>query len=153
MADNPSNGEIGLEVVAPDRSRRFVRFAELPFLIGRSGATAKHLQLTDPRISRQCAAIVSEDGRYFLEDRGQRHGIFVNGEKTTRRMLEDGDVISFGVDNFYELIFRSSSSLDTTLPDLLSRIDGMSAIRFTQGEKCSTRSGMQMTAQVHSRHL
>ncbi len=151
MSDNPSNGEIGLEVVAPDRSRRFVRFAELPFLIGRSGATAKHLQLTDPRISRQCAAIVSDDDRYFLEDRGQRHGIFVNGEKTARRMLEDGDVISFGVDNFYELIFRSSSSLDTTLPDLLSRIDVMSSSDASPGGLHKLNLLLEATALLHSR--
>ena len=79
MSDDPSNSDTGLEVVAPDGSRHFVRIAETPFLIGRSGDTAKHLQLKDPRISRQCAALVLEDGRYYLEDRGQRHGIFVNG--------------------------------------------------------------------------
>src|SRR5271168_4402772 len=150
MSDNSSNGETGLEVVAPDGSRHFVRFAEMPFLIGRSGETAKHLQLKDPRISRQCAAIVSVENRYYLEDRGQRHGLFVNGEKITRCVLEDADVISFGVDNFYELTFRSSL-LDTTIPDLLSRIDGLSSSDAPQGGLHKLNLLLEATALLHSR--
>jgi len=150
MSDNPSNGETGLEVVAPDGSRRFVRVAESPFLIGRAGETATHLQLRDPRISRRCAALVSEDGRCHLEDRGQRHGIFVNGEKVTRRVLEDGDVISFGVENFYELIFRSSLH-DTTLPELLSRIDILSSSDAPQGGLHKLNLLLEATALLHSR--
>jgi sigma-B regulation protein RsbU (phosphoserine phosphatase) len=149
VPDN-SNGETGLEVISPDRSRRFVRFVEMPFLIGRSGETAKHLQLTDPRISRQCAAIVSEDSRYYLEDRGQRHGIFVNGAKATRHMLEDGDVISFGVDNFYELVFRSTHD-DTSIPDLLSRIDGISSSDAPPGGLHKLNLLLEATALLHSR--
>jgi len=126
MPETSSNGEVGVEVVAPGGSRRFVRIDETPFLIGRSGETARHLQLKDPRISRQCAAIVTDGHHYFLEDRGQRHGIFVNREKITRRKLDDGDVISFGVDNFYELVFQSSFH-DTAIPELLSRIENISS--------------------------
>jgi phosphoserine phosphatase RsbU/P len=150
MSDISSNGETGLEVVAPDGSRRFARIAETPFLIGRSGDTAKHLQLRDPRISRQCAAIVSEDSRYYLEDRGQRHGMFVNGDKITRRILEDGDVISFGVENFYELIFRSSL-LDTSIPDLLSRIESISSSDAPPGGLHKLNLLLEATALLHSR--
>src|SRR5580704_7946412 len=150
MSENSSNGETGLEVVAPDGSRRFVRVAESPFLIGRAGETATHLQLRDPRISRRCAALVSEDGRCHLEDRGQRHGIFVNGEKVTRRVLEDGDVISFGVENFYELIFRSSLH-DTTLPELLSRIDILSSSDAPAGGLHKLKLLLEATSLLHSR--
>ncbi len=150
MSDNPSNGDTGLEVVSPDGSRHFVRIAETPFLIGRSGDTAKHLQLKDPRISRQCAALVLEEGRYYLEDRGQRHGIFVNGEPVTRCILEDQDVISFGVENFYELIFRSSL-LDTSIPDLLSRIESISSSEAPPGGLHKLNLLLEATALLHSR--
>lgn len=150
MSDYPSNGDTGLEVVAPDGSRHFVRIAETPFLIGRSGDTAKHLQLKDPRISRQCAALVLEEGRYYLEDRGQRHGIFVNGEPVTRCILEDHDVISFGVENFYELIFRSSL-LDTSIPDLLSRIESISSSEAPPGGLHKLNLLLEATALLHSR--
>ena len=150
MSDISSNAETGLEVVAPDGSRRFTRIAETPFLIGRSGDTTTHLQLRDPRISRHCAALVSEGDRYYLEDRGQRHGLFVNGEKVARRMLEDGDVISFGVENFYELIFRSSL-LDTSIPELLSRIENISSSDAPPGGLHKLNLLLEATALLHSR--
>lgn len=141
--------EIGLEVIAPDHSRRFVRITESPFLIGRGGTTGKHLQFTDSRISRQCAAIIIEQGEYYLEDRGQRHGIFVNDEKITRCRLEDGDVISFGLDNFYELTFRSSD-LDTSIPEILDRIEGISASDTSHGLR-KLNLLLEATALLHSR--
>jgi phosphoserine phosphatase RsbU/P len=150
MSDALSSGETGLEVVAPGGSRRFVRIIETPFLIGRSGATAKHLQLTDPRISRQCAAIVAEGSRYYIEDRGQRHGLFVNGEKITRRILDDGDTVTFGVDDFYELVFRSSL-LDTSIPDLLSRIESISSSDAPPGGLHKLNLLLEATALLHSR--
>ena len=150
MPENTPTGEVGVEVIAPGGSRRFVRIEETPFLIGRSGETAKHLQLKDPRISRQCAAIVCEAGDYFLEDRGQRHGIFVNGEKITRRGLGDGDVISFGVENFYELVFQSSLH-DTSIPDLLSRIENITSSDTPQGGLHKLNLLLEATTLLHSR--
>ena len=145
-----SNGEVGVEVIGPGGERRFVRIEETPFLIGRSGDTARHLQLKDPRISRQCAAIVSEDGEYVLEDRGQRHGLYVNGEKVARQKLEDGDVISFGADNFYELVFQSSLH-DTAIPELLSRIENITSTDTPQGGLHKLNLLLEATNLLHSR--
>ena len=129
MSDAPASGGVGLEVIAPGGARNFVQVEETPFYIGRGGDTKRHLQIADPRISRQCASIISEGGQYYLEDCGQRHGIFVNGERVTRRVLNDGDVITFGIPDFYELVFRSSFSRNTTLlPDLLSRMEHISTV-------------------------
>ena len=150
MSDTPASGETGLEVVEPGGSRRFVRISETPFLIGRSGETAKHLQLKDPRISRQCAALVSEAGHYYVEDRGQRHGLFLNGAKISRHILEDGDVISFGVENFYELVFRSSLH-DTSIPDLLSRIESISSSDAPPAGLHKLNLLLEATALLHSR--
>src|SRR5579862_6194375 len=83
-----------IELIAPDRSRQIVRIAASPFLIGRGTDGGNHVQLNDRRISRQCAAIVSDGGHYYLENRGQKLGIFVNGEKVEHRQLNDGDIIS-----------------------------------------------------------
>ena len=91
----PNLAETVLEVVSPDGARRYVRVTQMPFLIGRGAETGNHLQLTDRRISRNCAAIVMEANRYYLEDRGQRRGMFVNGEKVESRMLNDGDAVTF----------------------------------------------------------
>ena len=117
-------GEAVLEVVSPEGTRRYVRITQTPFLIGRGAETGNHLQLTDRRISRTCAAIVSEANRFYLEDRGQRRGIFVNGEKIESRELMDGDRLTFGLEDSYEIVFRSAtmSSSDSGLPQLLTRI-------------------------------
>src|SRR5579862_7450297 len=96
-------GEAVLEVVSPDGARRYARVTQSPFCIGRGAETGKHLQLSDRRISRNCAAIVSEANQFYLEDRGQRRGLFVNGEKVESRQLQNGDIITFGLDDSYEI--------------------------------------------------
>jgi phosphoserine phosphatase RsbU/P len=120
----PIAAETVLEVVSPDGARRFVRVTQTPFLIGRGVETGNHLLLSDRRISRNCAAIVLEANKLYIEDRGQRRGLFVNGEKVESRELQDRDVITFGLEDSYEIIFRSSAAVgDDSLPNLLSRID------------------------------
>ncbi len=113
-----------LEVVSPDGARRYVRVTQSPFLIGRGAETGNHLQLSDRRISRNCAAIVIEASRFYVEDRGQRRGLFVNGEKVESRELQNGDVITFGLEDSYEILFRFSSGSDeASIPHLLTRIE------------------------------
>src|SRR5579862_3232081 len=96
MSDVPAVGEAILEVIYPDSSHQRVSVAASPFSIGRGEEC--NLPLPDRRISRQCAAIISQEGRYVLEDMGNQRGIFVNREKIDRRVLEDGDIVSFGLD-------------------------------------------------------
>jgi phosphoserine phosphatase RsbU/P len=150
MTDLPSTSETGLEVFSPDHSRRFVRLTESPFFIGRGGQVGKHLQLTDPRISRQCAAIIFEDGRHYLEDRGQRNGIFVNGEKITRRVLNAGDLVTFGFKDFYEFVFRSSDEVDTSITDILARIENLSSSDTSSGGLHKLNLLLEATALLHS---
>ena len=114
-----------LDVTSPDGWRRFVPIMESPFFIGRGGETGNHLQLEDRRISRHCSAIISEGNHVCLEDRGHRHGIFVNGEKIERCILEDGDSISFGLDESYEIVFRATDAV-VAIQDLLTRIESVS---------------------------
>jgi len=116
--------EAVLEVLSNDGAKRYVRVTQTPFLIGRGAETGNHLQLNDRRISRNCAAIVSEANKFYIEDRGQRRGLFVNGEKTESRELQDGDHITFGLEDSYEIIYRSSElSGDESIPMFLTRIE------------------------------
>jgi len=120
----PLTGEAVLEVVSPDGARRYARITQTPFMIGRGAETGNHLQLSDRRISRNCAAVVIEANRYYVEDRGQRRGLFVNGEKIDSRELQDGDIVTFGLDDSYEIIFRSAKGADDdSIPQLLTRIE------------------------------
>jgi phosphoserine phosphatase RsbU/P len=130
----PLPGEAVLEVVSPDGARRYARITQSPFMIGRGAETGNHLQLSDRRISRSCAAVVIEANRFYVEDRGQRRGLFVNGEKVESRQLQDGDAISFGLDDSYEIIFRAAkSSDDDSLPHLLTRMEHITSSETTGG--------------------
>src|SRR3974390_1565612 len=139
MTEALSQAEAVLEVISPDGARKYVRVTQTPFLIGRGAETGNHLQLTDRRISRNCAAIVQEANRYYLEDRGQRRGIFVNSEKVESRPLNDGDVITFGLEDSYQVIFRAATGTsDEAIPQLLTRIDHM-----TSSAESSTGGGLR----------
>jgi phosphoserine phosphatase RsbU/P len=153
MTDTASlPGEAVLEVVSPEGTRRYVRVTQTPFLIGRGAETGNHLQLTDRRISRTCAAIVSEANRFYLEDRGQRRGIFVNGEKIESRELMDGDTLTFGLEDSYEVIFRSSalSSSDSGLPHLLTRIGHITNSESSGGGLQKLIRLLEATTLLHS---
>ncbi len=144
-------GEAVLEVVSPDGARRFARITQTPFCIGRGAETGNHLQLSDRRISRNCAAIVTEANRFYLEDRGQRRGLFVNGEKVESRELQNGDAISFGLEDSYEIIFRNSTGAeDDSIPHLLTRIEHITSSEHTGGGLRKLNLLLEATTLLHS---
>jgi phosphoserine phosphatase RsbU/P len=148
MTDGQANGEGLLEVVGPDRSRRSIRVTEFPFLIGRGTGSGNHLQLSGSHISRSAAAILFEDG-YYLEDRGQRGGVFLNGNKIARQALEDGDVITFGVDDDHKLTFRAPGA-DTSVQNLLTRIENITRSDLSRGNLGKINLLLEATMLLHS---
>lgn len=153
MSDPVSTTQAVLEVISPDGARRYVRIAQTPFLIGRGAETGNHLQLTDRRISRTCAAIVAEVDQLYLENRGQRRGVFVNGEKIESSFkLADGDSITFGIDDSYELVLRASAEhSDAALPDLLSRIERLdTSAEPSGGGLVKLKRLLEATSLLHS---
>lgn len=140
-----------LEVVSPDGARRYMRITQTPFLIGRGAETGNHLQLLDRRISRNCAAIVSEAGHLYIEDRGQRRGLFVNGEKVESRVLNDGDSVTFGLEDSYEIVFRSgTASGEESLPNLLTRIEHITSSEPIGGGLRKLNLLLEATTLLHS---
>jgi sigma-B regulation protein RsbU (phosphoserine phosphatase) len=147
----PNLAETVLEVVSPDGARRYVRVTQMPFLIGRGAETGNHLQLADRRVSRNCAAIVTEGAKNYLEDRGQRRGLFVNGEKVESRELQDGDSITFGLDDSYEIIYRSAANASTdSLPHLLTRIEHITSSEPSGGGLRKLNLLLEATTLLHS---
>jgi len=151
MTEALAQSEAVLEVISPDGARKYVRVTQTPFLIGRGAETGNHLQLTDRRISRNCAAIVMEANRYYLEDRGQRRGMFINQEKVESRQLNDGDVITFGIEDSYQVIFRAAAGTsDEAIPQLLTRIDHMTGTDSTGGGLQKLNMLLEATSLLHS---
>src|SRR5271167_899452 len=147
----PSAGEAVLEVVSPDGARRYARVVQSPFLIGRGAETGNHLQLSDRRISRECAAIIVEGNKFHLEDRGQRRGLYVNNEKVESRELQDGDIITFGLEDSYEIVFRSSAGAhDEDLPHLLTRIEHITSSEPGSGGLRKLNMLLEATTLLHS---
>ena len=148
MPNDLAIGDAVLEIIAPDAPRRSVRITQSPFLIGRGGGTGNQLQLSDARISRSAAALLF-DGSYCLEDRGQRGGIFLNGKKIVKQAVEDGDVITFGLDGSYQIVFRTSAS-NATVDHLLSRIESITPSDHSPGGLSRINLLLEATMLLHS---
>ena len=148
MPDVPAVGQVALEVISPDSSRRTVPVGESPFFIGR-GEAGNHLQIPDRRISRQCAAILLEDGGYYLEDRGHRLGVFINDEKISKQALEDGDVVTFGLDDSYKIVFRSCAA-ESSIENLLTRMGSIADQRILSGGLGKLNLLLEATMLLHS---
>lgn len=129
----PDRGTV-LEVAIPGRPREFVTVTESPFLIGRGSETGNHLQIDDRRISRRCAAIVTMESGFKLQDLGHRQGVFVNGVKADRADLHDGDLIQFGLEDGCEIIFHSTTAKAPPSPEA-------TAFRSASIESMLTRLG------------
>jgi len=151
MAEPLAANEAVLEVISPDGARRYARVAQTPYMIGRGAETGNHLQLNDRRISRQCAAIVVEANRFYIEDRGQRRGVFVNNEKVESRALQDGDIITFGLEDSYEIIVRSSAEpTGETIPQLLTRIEHITSSEPASGGLRKLNMLLEASSLLHS---
>jgi phosphoserine phosphatase RsbU/P len=92
-----------LAVTNPSGNRNRITIDVFPFLIGRQGDN--QLVLRDNRISRTHARIVAEGSDYFVEDMDSRHGVFLNGQRTKRGKLHEGDRIDFGFQDSYRMVF------------------------------------------------
>lgn len=91
-----------LSVADAAGEKTFYEVNRSPFRIGRLPGC--EITLQDNRVSRKHAQILVEDGTYFLEDCGSRHGVFVNGDKVNRHELMHGDRIEFGIEDSYQLV-------------------------------------------------
>jgi transcriptional regulator with GAF, ATPase, and Fis domain len=67
--------------------------------IGRS--SENHVQIDDLNSSRHHCEIHENDGSYELIDKDSRNGLFVNGHRVARKVLEPGDKLEIGTTVIY----------------------------------------------------
>ena len=92
----PGGGQPGAP--RPEMPSLFVIFngQKLPvnkeeFVIGRGSKTAD-LPIKDGNISRRHAAIVLQNGAFYMKDLGSTNGIEYEGERVESRRIQEGDV-------------------------------------------------------------
>lgn len=100
--------------------QRTLHLDHTPFSIGRK--MDKDLVIADPRVSRDHAILISESGRFFVEDQGSKHGTYVNGERVDRKELERNDRLEFGARDTIYAIFHPQQKTSNTARDFLSQI-------------------------------
>jgi len=83
-----------LQFLDPDGKLQTLVLDRPVFSIGRK--TVNDLHLRDNRVSRFHAEIIREQAHYLLRDKASRCGTYVNGERVTHKLLENGDRIRFG---------------------------------------------------------
>ncbi len=93
-----------------------------PYTVGRK--VDRDLVIQDPRVSREHASIVSENGEFFVVDQGSKHGTFLNGERVERHKLQRNDRLEFGARDVAYLIFHPLTSSNTAR-EFLSQISGI----------------------------
>jgi phosphoserine phosphatase RsbU/P len=103
--------------------QRTLALDHTPFTVGRK--IEKDLVIADPRVSRDHALLISENGKFFVQDQGSKHGTFVNGERVERKQLERNDRLEFGARDTIYAIFHPQNVKTNTARDFLSQISGI----------------------------
>jgi len=91
LRDTGSNPAASKRLVLTHRGQR-VEVDKDRFLLGRS-KTQADLRLDDPNVSRQHAAIERTGSAWYIVDLGSTNGVWVAGERVTRRAIADGDML------------------------------------------------------------
>src|SRR2546425_1277227 len=110
-------------VYVQGNDQRSIALDHTPFTVGRK--VDKDLVIADPRVSRDHALILSDNGEFYVVDQSSKHGTFVNGEKVQRQKLQRNDRLEFGVREVAYVIFHPVQAGSNTARDFLSQISGI----------------------------
>src|SRR5712692_8841117 len=123
-------------VVTDTLGRRIVSIDKPLFTIGRRSET--DLRLAGADVSRVHAEIMTENLTCIIRDRASRFGTFVNGERTSERVLAHGDQIRLGQSDEVTIVFvvgeeapsaeKSAISAATELRQLATLLEGLRAL-------------------------
>ena len=105
-----------------DKNRE-VKISKDSFTIGRNSES--DLIFSDDLTSRTHAVIsIDKNGRYSINDHKSRNGMFINGSKKSRHVLENGDIIQIGRN---KLVFQLDSLPITGKVQIISKVSKISA--------------------------
>jgi phosphoserine phosphatase RsbU/P len=122
-SSEPGSGVFPTLIFVQGNEQRVINLDHSPFSVGRK--VDKDLVIADPRVSRDHALIVSENGQFAVVDQGSKHGTFVNGERVQRKTLERNDRLEFGVREVTYVIFNPRHATTNSAREFLSQISVM----------------------------
>jgi phosphoserine phosphatase RsbU/P len=121
-AQTPASGVFPHLVFVQGGDEHTLTLDHSPFTIGRK--LDKDLVIADPRVSRDHASIISENGEFVVLDEGSKHGTFVNGNRVARAMLKTSDRLEFGGPGETYVLFNPRSTTFNPAREFLSQIAG-----------------------------
>ena len=81
------------------------------------------IQLPNEKVSKHHAMLRQTEGTWTIEDLNSRNGVFVNGQRTTKGPLKDGDRLKIGPYEFYlEINVPSDDFVPSHIIDVSSRM-------------------------------
>lgn len=100
--------------------QRKLNLSLMPFAIGRK--TGKDLEIPDPRVSRDHAEIICEEGAYYVIDLGSKLGTYVNKQRIKRHKLQRNDRVDFGIGVGAHVVFDPAAEESSVAREFLSQI-------------------------------
>ena len=101
--------------------------------IGRD--TDNMIQLPDEKVSKHHGVILKTGDQWVIEDLQSRNGVLVNGRRTARAELRNGDCVKIGP---YELYFETNVPYDNFVPshiiDVSSKVKDRTLTDWTPPE-------------------
>ena len=123
ITSDPGSGVFPSLIYVQGNEQRSIVMNRTPFSVGRK--VDKDLVIPDPRVSRDHALIVAENGDFFVVDQGSKHGTYVNGERVQRQRLQRNYRVEFGVRDVAYVIFSPQNATSNTAREFLSQISGI----------------------------
>jgi sigma-B regulation protein RsbU (phosphoserine phosphatase) len=117
---DPGTGAFPSLLIVQGNESRTLLLDHTPFTVGRK--MEKDLVISDPRVSRDHAVILAENGEFFVVDQGSKHGTYVNGERVQRAKLQGDDRMEFGARDAGYVIFQPRAHATSTAREFLSQI-------------------------------
>jgi sigma-B regulation protein RsbU (phosphoserine phosphatase) len=136
MSDAPTNLAGPRLLVTDTLGRRMIPIDKPVVTLGRRSET--DVRVPGAGVSRVHAEIVVENGIYRLRDCASRFGTYVNGERTTERVLAHGDRIKLGQSDDTDIVFvigeeapsqeRSSVAAVSEIRHMAGLLEGLRAL-------------------------
>ena len=99
----------------PDAGREYT--IEQAAILGR--LNSNDIPIQDANASREHAKIYKQGNRFAIVDLNSTNGTMVNGQRVTKRVLKEGDVIGIGVVHMrYELLPEEKTACRFSLTEM-----------------------------------